>query len=160
MTIKSWILIGLVFTAQPVFAMGDLMMLQGSLEGKAAPNFTLYKTDGNKTSLNEARAGKKSIIVLWATWCPHCRRQIQILTQRAEEIKSKNIEIILVDIGEDKPKVVDYIKSNKIPWDSFLDTEEEIANQYRVQGVPTLYFVAEDGKVKAVRHDLPGKLEF
>ena len=150
----------LVLMTSSVFAMGDLRLIQPHpLTGKPVPDFTLMKTDGTKSSLNEARAGKKAVIFFWATWCPHCRTDIQALAGRVEEFKSENIQIVLVDVGEDKSNVVSYLTAQKISVVSFLDTEEEVAQQYNLLGVPTLFFVGQDGIIKSVRHDLPAGLE-
>ena len=160
MTLKLGLTILLLVSSQFVFAMGDLRMAQGdSLSGKPAPDFTLMKTDGTKSTLNEARAGRKAVIFFWATWCPHCRTELQVLAGRVEELKSKNIEVILVDIGEDQSNVVSYLTAKKISLVSFLDTEEEVARQYSLRGVPTLFFVGQDGIIKSVRHDLPAGVE-
>ncbi len=155
MKFKFLIILGLLFSSHTVFAMGDLRMMQTSSVGQAAPDFTLNKTDGTQSTLNEARAGKKAIVFFWATWCPHCRTGLEVLASRAEEFKKKNIEIILVDIGENKSNVVAYLNAKKLPLVSFMDTEEEVANEYGIRGVPTLYFIGEDGTIKAERHDLP-----
>jgi thiol-disulfide isomerase/thioredoxin len=159
MKIFFGLLIVIMFLSQNLFAMGDLRMMQTSSVGKVASDFVLNKTDGTKSTLNEARGGKKAIVFFWATWCPHCRSGVQVLAGRVEELKSKNIEIVLVDIGENKSNVVAYLTSKKLSLVSFMDTEEEVANQYHVQGIPTLYFIGEDGIIKSERHDLPENVE-
>ncbi len=160
MKLKLWLTILLFVSTQSVFAMGDLRMVQeDSLSGKPAPDFTLMKTDGTKSSLNQVRAGKQAIIFFWATWCPHCRTELQVLAGRVKELKSKNIEVILVDIGENQSKVVSYLTANKISLVSFLDTEEEVAGQYNLRGVPTLFFVGQDGIVKSVSHNFSMEVE-
>ncbi|QJX02565.1 redoxin family protein [Alcanivorax sp. IO_7] len=40
-----------------------------------APDVTLYELGGDPVPLREAAGGRVTLINLWASWCPPCRRK-------------------------------------------------------------------------------------
>ena len=52
-----------------------------------------------------------------------------------------------------------YGLKNKITMDVFLDEASETADSYGIIGVPTFYFVGEDGIVRDVQNSLPEDLD-
>jgi len=94
-----------------------------------------------------------------ASWCPHCREELSVLSANKEKIEKDSIKVILVDVGENESLVDNYIKKNDIQYDVFLDVESEVADSYGLVGVPTFYFVNEKGIVEDVQHSYPKDLE-
>ena len=99
-----------------------------SLVGQVAPDFTLKTTSGQEVNMTHYRSGRPAMIFFWATWCPHCRKQLKELTQNRQEIESNGIKIILVDVGESLEKVSEYVNANNISFDIFLDESTETAS--------------------------------
>ena len=126
---------------------------------KKAPEFNLPTLSGQKMSLTQARAGKSAIIFFWATWCPNCHEKMKELSKTTAEIKDKGIQVILVDIGEDAKMVNSYVKRYKVPYDVLLDEESKVAEDYRIIGIPTFFFVDRNGVIKAIEHSIPDNYE-
>ncbi len=71
------------------------------------------------TNFNELLQDSKLVIVdFWATWCGPCRMLSPILDQVEEEM----------------PDQITVVKVN-------VDDADEIAAQYRIMSIPTLFFV-------------------
>ena len=153
------LLLFLFFGFNTSHAMGQFFMMENSLVGEEAKDFTLETLSGNKVSMNQFRDGKKAIIFFWATWCPHCQEQLRELNEQKSAIEGKGIKIILVDVGEKKAKVASYVTKNNISMEIFLDPALLTSDEYAVIGVPTLFFTDENGNVKAVKHALPNDLD-
>jgi len=128
--------------------------MQNSMVGEKAPDFTLQTLSGKDVNMTKFRDGKKAIIFFWATWCPHCRRELTNLNRNASQLDKANIKLVLIDLGEDEKIVGAYVKKNNIHFDIFLDRKEELADSYGLVGVPTFYFVDEKGIVRDVQHQL------
>lgn len=139
--------------AEPFFFM------ENEAIGKPAPDFTLPTAGGAKMSFAEFRSDKSAIVFFWATWCPHCRRELGNLNASKEAIEKKGIRIALVDIGEDEQTVQQYLQKNKIGLTVFLDQDSSVAESYNIIGVPTFYFVDKTGIVRDVQHSLPENYE-
>ena len=152
--------VSLFFTsATAVYAMGESRMMQATLVGKSAPDFTLDTLTQKNVNMTKYRDGKRAIIFFWATWCPHCREQLKELNEMRDAIKAKGIKIILVDLGEEILEVQKYAERYKVDLDIFLDKDSALGESYRIIGVPTFYFVDEKGLVKQVTHGLSEDIE-
>ena len=138
---------------------GPFLGVSNSLIGQPAPDFTLGTLSGQEKNMAQFRSGQPALIFFWATWCPHCRKQLQELTQQREDITEKGIKIILVDVGEGVQEVRAYMDAQEILFDVFLDQNGVVASDYRVVGVPTFFFVNKEGTVIAAEHVLPNNYE-
>ena len=148
------------FGIDSVFAMGSVpSSMTKEMTGKAAANFQLDTLTQTQVDMTEYRDGKKAIIFFWATWCPHCREQIKELNAQSQAILQKGIKILLVDIGEDTEEVKAHVERNRISLDVFLDKDSTVAENYRVIGVPTFFFVNEKGMIVNTSHSMPEDLE-
>ncbi|MGR3304326.1 MAG: TlpA family protein disulfide reductase [Candidatus Scalindua sp.] len=127
--------------------------------GKPVPDFTLKTLKKDKVNLAEYRNGKKTIIFFWATWCPHCREAMGKLNENSKELIKKDIKLVLINQGEREKIVKNYIQKNNIEFDIFLDEEMSLMEPYGLIGVPTFFFINEEGIVKDVQHILPEKYQ-
>lgn len=127
--------------------------------GKPAPDFTLPTVDGRKMSFAQFRGTDKAVIFFWATWCPHCRRELGVLNQKKEEFTQKGIKIALVDIGEEAAMVKQYLQKNRVDMTVFLDKDNAVAESYNLVGVPTFLFVDAQGIVRGLEYSLPENYE-
>lgn len=148
-----------VVTTLSTPVMAQFFLMKSSLEGKPAPDFKLLTTMGKEMSLNEARDGKSTILFFWATWCPHCREQLIHLAEIENQLKQKNINVFLVDVGEGPGQVQSFLESKKIPFVTFLDQDSNVSETYELIGVPTFFLINKEGKVKSVVHALPEDYE-
>ena len=142
------------FFFSPSTVQSQFFYMENEDIGKPVKDFTLKIVNGEETSLKEYRDGKKAIIFFWATWCPHCRVQLGNLNKDLIAIEKKKIKIVLVDVGESEAIVSKYMEKNKIHLDVFLDEQSEVSDKYGLIGVPTFYYVGEDGNVIDVQHSL------
>jgi len=133
----------------------DYIHMENPLIGQQAPDFFLESVKNGKVSLAKLRDGQGAIVFFWATWCPHCRRQLGELNTQAAEIEKKGIKIILIDIGENARQVSSYLEKQGINLDAVLDENSSLSDSYGIVGVPTFYLIDKKGVVKAVEHALP-----
>jgi peroxiredoxin len=128
---------------------------ESPLVGKKAPDFTLERISGTSASLSEIIKGKRSVVFFFATWCPHCRVQLKDLAVKKADLEKNGVVLVLVDIGEPKSKVAEFLKGYGIDNDAFIDQDSFVSETYQVLGVPTLIFIGDDGKVRFVEYGLP-----
>lgn len=143
---------------------GSPLELQGTapfnpLIGKAAFDVVLPKTDGTPASIINARQGKKAILVFWATWCPHCYEELGKINDASAVVQKQGIRIILVDVGESKEAVQEYLMRRQINLSCFIDEENVSQDPYHLLGVPTLFFIDEKGIIRYVTHQFPSDYE-
>jgi peroxiredoxin len=141
-------------------AMGQFFMFENPLVGEKAPEFSLKNLDGKMVDLRSFRHSQNTMVFFWATWCPHCREQLDGLTKGlGQEMQKKEIKILLVDVEESAEEARAYIKKYNVPFDVVLDESGDVSQKYNVVGVPSFFFVDKEGVVRAVEHSLPEKYE-
>lgn len=129
------------------------------LEGKVAPDFTLNTLTKKDVNFSEFRNGQSAVLFFWATWCPHCRVEIKVLSEKKDELQEKGIKIILIDIEETAEQITDYFNRSGISADVFLDKDAVVAESYSIMGVPSYFLINNDGVVESVGHVFPEDLE-
>ncbi len=91
---------------------------------------------------------ENTILFIWATWCPSCRRELEKLSK--ERIFFEGINVWYVDIGEKASTVRSYATAKKLN-DSIrdkiiLDKKGYIAQKFSVTAIPT-YIFFKDGQL-------------
>ena len=144
---------------RPSLAMGQFFFLENENVGKPVKDFTLKTVGGAPVSLTDFRQSGKTVIFFWATWCPHCRRELTELNKNKALWDQKGIKVALVDVGEQEEVVRQYAQSNNIGMTIFLDESTSVAEDYGLVGVPTFYLVDKQGIVRHVDHAMPEDYE-
>jgi len=117
--------------------------------GFKAPPFTLKALDGESYSIPHS-TGKPVIVNFWASWCGPCRLEAPELVKLYDKYKGK-LEIYAVnmttqDTAEDARAFADAFG---FMFPVLLDDDEKnpVSNRYRVQAIPTTFFVDKNGLI-------------
>ena len=129
-------------------AEGATSTAQGTAVGNIAPDFTLAKLDGSKVRLSELR-GQPVVINFWATWCPPCRDELPIIERVYAMYRDKGLTVLAVDLQEDSSTVQQFVTQKKMSTTVVLDSQGMAARLYRVNAVPSTYFIDKDGIIRA-----------
>ena len=118
-------------------------------QGLRLPNMALQTLVGETRQLQDLQ-GKPVVVNLWATWCPPCRREMPALMRFAEQ--NPNVEVVLVNQGEDVATVAAYLQQEKLPshvvW---LDPRSDMGVFVGQQALPTTLFFDALGRLQEVR---------
>ncbi len=115
-----------------------------------APNFKLNDINDQSVSLSSFK-GKSVLINFWAVSCSACVEEMPYLQAIHNDWSSKGDTVLLmVNVGEDKDTVKNFIQSNKYSFPVLLDSRLEIAEKYNVQYTPTSIFVNKEGNIKLI----------
>ena len=153
------VVMGLLVGTTAVSGFSQMMAFENPLIGKQAPDFTLKNLSRVDVNYKKLAKDKNSILFFWATWCPHCRQALKEFNGRKDEFQRKNIEMILVDVGEEPQKVEHHVERNHINFDVLLDTDSAVGEEYDIIGYPTFVFVDKTGKILDIQHELPEDFE-
>ncbi|MFT5170179.1 MAG: cytochrome c biogenesis protein CcmG/thiol:disulfide interchange protein DsbE [Lysobacterales bacterium] len=153
------VLSGLVILGLGVSTASAQFMMENPNVGKAALDFTLPTTTNKAVNFTEYRGDDKAIIFFWATWCPNCPKHLKALSEKEQMMLDKGIKVVAIDLGESINVVAKYAKRKKVDLDIFVDVDSKLEEPYGLIGVPTFFFVGNDGVIKAVKHSLPADLD-
>lgn len=129
-------------------------------EKKAEPEakalFSAYDIEGTLRNSNEWLGKKPTVVNIWGTWCPPCRKEIPDLVRLYNEYRDKGLEIVGIAVERGDPsQVAPFAKSHNMDWVMLIGSQEHI-DQFQVRGVPTTMFFDKNGELAMVT-DVDGR---
>lgn len=122
--------------------------LQPLKEGTEMVDFELQDLSGSTRRLSDFK-GKVVFLNFWATWCGPCRFEMPSMERLYRSLKSKGLEIVAVNLQEDRKSVQRFVDEYGLSFPVLLDTTGRIGAAYGARSIPTTYVVDRDGFVIA-----------
>jgi thiol-disulfide isomerase/thioredoxin len=119
-------------------------------DGATPPSFQMERYGGGKLALSDLR-GKVVMLDFWATWCPPCQEEMPSLVKLAKEYESQGLVFVAASRDDDDVKeevvrqFVDRFLPELAPYVVYAN--DEVATAFKVEALPTLYFLDRNGKV-------------
>lgn len=104
--------------------------------------------NGGKARLSSLK-GKVVFLNLWATWCGPCRSEMPSMQRMCEKLKGEGLEIVAVDIQENRPQVQAFVTQLGLRFPIALDSDGTVAAQYNAAAIPTTYLFDRNGAIFA-----------
>lgn len=119
--------------------------------GFLAPDFTLTTLDGQTVSLSTLR-GRVILLNLWASWCPPCKAEMPAIERTYQAYKEQGFLVLAVNstIQDSVESARTFITTNALSFPIPLDEKGIVTRLYRVQSLPTSYFIGADGIIREV----------
>ena len=119
--------------------------------GKTAPDFSHTDIDGNTIRLSDVQA-KKTLLVFWASWCPHCKSVVPEINSLKEKFSDSELQIIGISVDTSLTNLRQVIDEYKITWPNIAELkgwEGDIPEIYGIAATPTMYLLDEQKKIIA-----------
>ncbi len=146
---RAWTRRSLMLAA--IIALTALSISAGAEQSAAtkAADFTLRDIHGDTIVFSRIlRTHRMTLLNFWATWCPPCRREIPELVSFYEEYRGKGVEIVAVDLQEDRASVKAFAEAQKMRFSVLIDTDGTIGAKYGIYAIPTTYILDGQGRIK------------
>jgi thiol-disulfide isomerase/thioredoxin len=111
---------------------------------------------GTRSKLSDIHSDY-TLIVFWASWCPHCTGEVPKIKKVIEEFQKqhqdKSLTAVFVSIDKEEKPWKDYIENNKLS--GFINLCElkgwngEIGKSYNLNATPTLFLLDNNKKIIA-----------
>ncbi|MFW6128858.1 MAG: redoxin domain-containing protein [Candidatus Aminicenantaceae bacterium] len=122
-------------------------------DAQNAPDFSLVDINGKNVSLQSLR-GKTVIIDFWATWCRPCLASFPYLQKFWKKHKNDSDVMVLAincwekPKGEERMKLVrKFMDDSNYNFPVLIDENDKVVTSFKVEGIPTKFFVGPDGKI-------------
>ena len=102
------------------------------------PAFTLTDLDGKTfDSKKLMENGKKTLFVVAAEWCPHCKTEMPHIQQFYDENKDKvNVVVVFTNAHSSLEATKKYISENGYTVPAYYDADATVLNGLKVKGFP------------------------
>ena len=113
--------------------------------GQKAPDFSAKTVDGSNVSLSDKGDKQATMLVFFATWCPHCQKEAPVIADFVDQYKDLRILMIGIDGQDDPQKVKEFVNQYGIESQALYNPS--LGSTYNVSGYPTVYILDGNDKV-------------
>ena len=137
------------FTTGTVLLLGGIATFMMAPSAAPLPPLTLSSLEGRSVSLADF-AGKPTVVNLWATWCPPCRREMPALQQA--QAANPDVNIVFVNQGEEAATIVAFLDRQGLALSNVLvDPQSSTGAALGHSALPTTLFFDAHGRLASTR---------
>jgi thiol-disulfide isomerase/thioredoxin len=116
--------------------------------GDSIPEFKAPMMGGGTMTWSDY-AGKPVVLAIWASWCPHCQKELPILGSTQAKYPGVQLVSVTTAFGQEAgPTPLEFMQQKNLSFPVGLDdANRTILTGLGVVGFPTVYYVGSDGKV-------------
>lgn len=116
--------------------------------GDAVPAFSVQDPSGVFFS-SASFQGKRSLLLLFGTYCPDCQREFPLIEQVWRQVKDDpGVLLVPVSRGEAARTVSDYWASQGYTMPFYLDPDQSVFALFANNTIPRIYLIGPDGTVE------------
>ena len=120
--------------------LGLLPAAQALESSQPAPSFPALET----------QRGKVVLIDFWASWCGPCLQALPRYEALRQELHAGGFEVIGVDLDQRPQDGAKLLQTLHLSYPQAQDPQGELAERYKVSGMPSSYLVDRHGVVRQV----------
>ena len=126
------------------------MPQQGVFDLKVAEG-TVVPASGSQMKLSDISA-EYTLVLFWASWCPHCPTLLSKVKSIYEEYKDKGLEVLAISIDKERTAWQDAISKGQYRWINYSELngwEGKAAKEYGVWSTPRMYLLDREKMIIA-----------
>lgn len=90
---------------------------------------------------------KNTLIQLWASWCPFCKRQNTYLEKFSKQISPGSMNILTISIDKTPAIAKEYMRQNQYSFPAAMMTAELNQAIGKIRGIPVLLILDSKNKL-------------
>lgn len=120
-------------------------------KGFLAPDFELLDLDGKSTRLSNLK-GNVVVVNVWASWCKPCQYEMPAMQKIFEEYSEKGFVLLAVNntVQDNLSDITSFVNENNLNFPILLDYTGEVSKLYRVQALPSTFFIDQNGIIQEI----------
>ncbi|MFQ3236790.1 MAG: thiol-disulfide isomerase/thioredoxin [Paraglaciecola sp.] len=133
------VLISAAVTTTLLFIISLSVFNTGRHQG-VMPDLVLAQLNGQKINIKQISEDKITVVNLWATWCPPCRREMPVFADAQK--RNPHVRFIMLNQGESARTIKQFLQRIKQQFVYImLDKNGDMATIMNAHGLPmTLYY--------------------
>ncbi len=115
--------------------------------GDMAPDFKVEMLDGSTVSLGDF-SGKIVVLTFWATWCPYCVQEMDVVQEKLiDHYNGNDVVFLPVSRGEKRDVVEKFVEKKGYKFSTGLDPEQKIWGMYASKSIPRNFIIDRQGRI-------------
>ncbi len=111
--------------------------------GKSAPPVSPTKWLQGSLAYADAPA---TLVVYFEVWCPHCKREVPQMAERAEALRAKGVQVLLVTRltkSSTEDSTLAFLAENRVAFATLVDDHSTMSDGAAVSGIPAAALVRD-----------------
>jgi len=120
--------------------------------GATIPDFTVKSQEGKMLTKADI-VGKPTLMVFFASWCPHCQAEAPRIREIAQANPDLNVVMIGVGDKESQSDIYGFQGKYSLPFPTYADPAVPLgtaAAAWGIQSYPSLFAVDKNGVVRDI----------
>ena len=105
------------------------------------------QTFNGSTYALQANNNKNTLIQVWASWCPFCKKQNAYLEKLYKELPPNSLNVIAISIDKNPLLAKQYMENNQYTFPAAMMTPELQKSMGKVKGIPILIILDKNNKI-------------
>ena len=117
--------------------------------GKLAPELKLVDLNGDSIYLSKTKS-KRTLLIFWASWCPHCMQMIPELDKWNQQMDDKEWSMISISIDTNLEEILKVKNELNLHLPISCDLkgwDGKAVEDYNIYATPTMIVIDSDGKI-------------
>ena len=114
--------------------------------GNLAPEVDLKSMTGDQIVLSKLQ-GRPVLVNFWATWCGPCREEFPALVRKYKQYQDQGFVVLGINTQDENSDtgVLNFMKNTLVNFPVVRDAGDQLSRTYRVNGLPTSFFIDRSG---------------
>jgi len=95
----------------------------------------------------KAQHGKVVYLDFWASWCKPCRESFPWMNALLARYPADKFTVITINLDAESSAMQRFLDKVPANFDVYHDPSGRLAEQFKLEGMPTSYLIGADGKV-------------
>jgi len=95
----------------------------------------------------KAHRGKVVYLDFWASWCKPCQESFPWMNGLLEKYPAENFTVITINLDAETAAMEKFLDRVPAKFDVYHDPSGRLAEQFKIEGMPTSYLIAPSGEV-------------
>jgi len=92
--------------------------------------------------------GKVVLVDFWASWCGPCLESFPWMQRMNARYGPSGLVVVAVNVDHDRQLAERFLRSQRSSLDIVFDPRGAVAERFRVEGMPSSYYIDRHGKVR------------
>ena len=91
--------------------------------------------------------GKVVYLDFWASWCKPCQKSFPWMNELSKRLPAEEFKVVTINVDQNAEDMHQFLAKTPANFDIFHDASGRIAQQFKLEGMPTSFLIDRNGKV-------------